>query len=131
MPIKVQLESECEQALVQASRVSSDMKKSFAKIYTIYILSVVIGLFVPTFMLKLAGEKMTKPFTLAFSNTPGVLKKIHYKEATTQGMITAFLCTGRVAISVAILSYAELIQFSVTADTCVKEDPKELRSRIE
>ena len=77
--------------------------------YTIYLLSMFIGLFVPTFILKLAAEKMTKPFTMAFSNTPGILKKIQYKESTTRGMTTAFICAGRVAISVGILSYAEII----------------------
>ena len=83
MPLKVSLESDAEKALQQALRASGDMKKSFAKIYTIYIMSVFVGHFMPTFFLKLAGEKMTKPFTLAFSNTPGILKKIHYKDATT------------------------------------------------
>ena len=95
------------------------MKKSFAKIYTIYVLSIVLGNLVPIFMLKLAGEKMTKPFTMAFSNTPGVLRKINYKDSSTLGMTTAFICAGRVAISVGILSYAEIIQFSITSDTCV------------
>ena len=46
-------------------------------------------------------------------------------------MTTAFICAGRVAISIGILSYAEIIQFSITADTCVQEDPKELRDRLE
>ena len=76
MPIKIPLEQEPEKALKSATRVSRDMKKQFAKVYTIYLVSVFLGLFVPTFMAKLAGEKMTKPFTLAFSNTPGILKRI-------------------------------------------------------
>ena len=46
-------------------------------------------------------------------------------------MTTAFICAGRVAISLGILSYAEIIQFSITVDTCVQEDPKELRNRLE
>ena len=85
------------------------MKKSFAKIYTIYFFSMIVSYFVPTFFLKLMGEKMTKPFTLAFSNTPGVIKQIGTKEGVTLGMISSFICTGRVAISIAILSYCEKI----------------------
>lgn len=130
MPLKIDLETDHKIALTKAKRVSRDMKKSFAKIYTIYFVSLVIGHFVPTFFLKLMGEKMTKPFTLAFSNTPGVLRPINYKEVKTLGMMTSFICAGRVAISIAILSYAENIQFSVTCDTCVKEDPKEIRNRL-
>ena len=76
MPIKIPLEQEPEKALKSATRVSRDMKKQFAKVYTIYLVSVFLGLFIPTFASKLAAEKMTKPFTMAFSNTPGILKRI-------------------------------------------------------
>ena len=76
MPLKIPLESQSDKALASSSRVARDMRKQFAKMYTIYVLSLFIGFFVPTFMLKLASEKMTKPFTMAFSNTPGILKRI-------------------------------------------------------
>ncbi len=109
MPLKIDLEQEPLTALQKAKRVSRDMKKSFAKIYTIYFFSLVAGCFVPTFFLKMMGSKMTKPFTMAFSNTPGVLKPINYKSVKTIGMISSFICAGRLAISVAILSYAENI----------------------
>lgn len=46
-------------------------------------------------------------------------------------MMTSFICAGRCAISIAILSYADKIQFSVLSDTCVKEDPKEIRRRLQ
>jgi len=68
-----------------AKRVSGDMKKSFAKIYAYYVLNIITCTFIPMFMLKLGAEKATKPFTMAFSNTPGVLKKFQYKETTTLG----------------------------------------------
>lgn len=45
-------------------------------------------------------------------------------------MITTFICGGRVAISIAILSYAEKLQFSILSDTCVNEDPNEFRDRL-
>ena len=115
----------------RAKRVSREMKKAFAKIYTIYFFSRVVAHFVPTFFLKLMGEKMTKPFTMAFSNVPGILSKIRYKTNETTGMVSSFICAGRIAIAVAILSYAETVQFSVTIDTSVQQDPKEIRTRIE
>ena len=46
-------------------------------------------------------------------------------------MITTFICAGRVAISIGILSYAEKIQFSILSDTCVDADPKDLRDRFQ
>ncbi len=106
------------------------MKRQFAKVYAVYFLSLLFSYLIPVFFLKLMGEKMTKPFTLAFSNTPGVLKKVHYKEVSTLAMVSSFICAGRIPISIAILSYAEKMQFSITMDTCVGEDPKDLRDRF-
>ena len=83
------------------------MKKSFTKVYALYFLSLFMSYFSPMFMLKLGAEKMSKPFTMAFSNTPGVLRKFNYKEVETLGMITSFVCSGRCAMSIGILSYAE------------------------
>jgi len=50
------------------------MKKSLAKTYAYYFMALVAGYFIPMFILKITGDKITKPFTMAFSNTPGVLK---------------------------------------------------------
>ena len=74
---------------------------------------------------------MTLPFTTAFSNTPGILRPLHYKEVTTLGMIVSILCTGRCAMAITIISYAEKIQFCVITDTCIKEHPKSIREKIE
>ena len=120
-----------QKALQLSSRVSREMKKSFAKVYAIYFLSLITSYFTPMFILKLGAEKMSKPFTMAFSNTPGVLRKFNYKEVETLGMMTSFVCSGRCAMSIGILSYAEQIQFSVTMDSCITESPKEIRRRFE
>ena len=109
MPLKVDLVEDHKEALSRAKRVSRDMKKSFAKVYAVYFLSLVTSYILPLFVLKILGEKITKPFTMAFSNTPGVLRHVKYKEVKTLAMGTAFVCAGRVAISVGMLSYAEHI----------------------
>lgn len=76
LPLKVDLAIEPEEALERAKRVSRKMKRSFAKIYAVYFIGLVTSYFMPTALLKITGEKITKPFTLAFSNTPGVLRPI-------------------------------------------------------
>ena len=131
IPIKVPLETSCADALKNSARVSRDMKKSGAKMYAAYAFTIMMGQMLPTFALKLAAEIVSDPYTMAFSNTPGILKKIHYKDASTEGMTTAFVIANNVAISMGILSYAEIIQFSVVSDTCIKEDPKDMRDRME
>lgn len=131
IPLKIDLFADSKSAIERANLVSSRMKKSLAKTYAYYFMALVAGFFMPIFILKITGDKITKPFTMAFSNTPGILKQIHYKDSTTLGMMTSFICAGRCAISIAILSYAEKIQFSVLSDTCVEEDPKEIRKRLQ
>ena len=131
MPLKVDLDSDPRTALKLSSRVSREMKKSFSKVYALYFLSLIMSYFSPMFILKLGAEKMSKPFTMAFSNTPGVLRRFNYKEVSTLGMVSSFVCSGRCAMAIAILSYAEQIQFSVTMDSCISESPKEIRRRLE
>lgn len=131
MPLQIDIAKEPEQALQRAKRISRDMKNSFGKIYAYYVFSIITGAFVPTFLLKHIAEKVSLPFTLAFSNTPGILRQINYKEVTTLGMMTSIVCSGKVAISVGILSYAEQVQFSVLADTCVGADPKDIRNCLQ
>ena len=109
MPLKIDLESDAHSALERTKRVSRQMKSQFSKVYAVYFLGLVTSYFMPLFLLKLGAEKVTKPFTMAFSNTPGVLRKIHYKEVATLGMISSFVCSGRCAMAIAILSYAEQI----------------------
>ena len=104
--------------------MSKKMKNSFAKIYAIYFLSLLTTNFVPTFMMKIGADKMTKPFTLAFSNTPGILRKIRTTpNCVTEQLISSFICAGRLPISIAIISYAEKLEFSVLMDTCVNVEP--------
>jgi len=74
MPLKIDLASDSKSALERAKRVSREMKKSFSKIYAVYLIGLVTSYFTPLFLLKITGDKITKPFTLAFSNTPGVLR---------------------------------------------------------
>ena len=131
MPLKIDLTDEPKTALKLASRISREMKRNFTKVYALYFLSLVTSYFTPMFMLKIGAEKVSKPFTMAFSNTPGVLRKIHYKDVETLGMTSSFICSGRCAMAIALLSYAEQIQFSVTLDSCINEDPKVIRKRFE
>lgn len=109
MALKIDLEDDAHSALERTKRVSRDMKKSFGKVYATYFLSLCTAYFTPLWLMKLGAESVTKPFTMAFSNTPGVLRKIHYKEVATLGMFSSFVCSGRCAMAIAILSYAEQI----------------------
>ena len=74
IPLKIELFADSKLAIERANLVSSRMKKSLAKTYAYYFMALVACYFIPMFILKITGDKITKPFTMAFSNTPGVLK---------------------------------------------------------
>ena len=131
IPLLIDLEKDPEKALAKVKRVSKEMKDSFGKTYAIYFLSIITSFLLPTFILKLGAENITLPFTTAFSNTPGILRPLHYKEVTTLAMIVSILCTGRLAMAITIISYAEKIQFCIITDTCIKEHPKDIREKLD
>ena len=89
-----------------------------------------MGGIVPAFICRALTEVGSLPTTLAFSNVPGVIKKISYKGCETVGTYTAINCSGKCAIAINMISYCEGVTFSVTADTAVMQDPSELRDLI-
>jgi len=76
------------------------------------------------------GENLTLPFTTTFSNTPGILKPVSYKGVETLGMYTSFINSGVCAMSIAILSYSNNIQFTVNVDECIGTDPHTIQNSM-
>ena len=109
MQLKIDLIKDHKQAIKRVGLVTRAMKKLFTKTYATYALTRLIGYIVPAFLAKISGDNLTKPFTLTFSNVPGILTKIRYKTVETTGMFTTFITAGRCAVSVSILSYCENI----------------------
>lgn len=103
----------------KVKKVTRAMKAAFTKTYATYAITSLIGYFSPAFMAKMTADTLTLPPTMAFSNTPGILKKITYKGVDTLGMYTTFIAAGKCAFSVAMISYCENIQFTVNIDECI------------
>ena len=78
-----------------------------------------LGYFIPAWLAKIVGDQATKPMTLAFSNIPGILKPIRFRDSETRGQAITFICAGRCAISIGILSYCDSVKFSVMMDTSI------------
>lgn len=62
---------------------------------------------------------MSKPFTLAFSNTPGILQEIKIKNTQVEGLASLVVPGGRVGICISIISFVDGIRVSATADTSI------------
>ena len=107
------------------------MKREFTVTYATYVLSMCMGYFMPAWLAKISGDTLTKPMTLAFSNIPGITKRIRFRDVETIGQTTTFICAGRIAISICLMSYCENITYAVNIDSCVEEDPKEIVKRFD
>ena len=53
------------------------MRNSFGDVYATYAATFYIGMFAPYKVMEMFSEYSTRPFTLAFSNLPGLLKPIN------------------------------------------------------
>lgn len=126
MPVKLPLCSDPEESLKKVKPVTSKMRTDFKKTYATYVIAICIGYFMPAWMAKINCDVLTKPVTLAFSNIPGILKRIKYKDIETLGQFTTFICAGRCAISICLMSYCENIRYSVLMDSCVDGEPKDI-----
>jgi len=60
---------------------------------------------------------MSRPFTLAFSNTPGILKQIKIQEAKLIEVTNAVVPGARIGICITCLSYSGAIRITALSDT--------------
>ena len=87
-------------------------------------MSIICGALLPGFVLLKMSQMGTIHTTMAFSNTPGILKPINYRECETLSMANGINCVSKLALTINFISYAGLIRSSICTDTCVMKDPK-------
>ena len=84
MPVKIPLDTDLEQALKKMKPVAGKMRRDFKVTYAAYILASLMGVLIPAWLCKIGGDNLSKPLTLSFSNIPGILKPIRYKDTKTE-----------------------------------------------
>ena len=109
MQIAIPLDTSHEEALKKIKPITGKMRREFTATYATYALALCIGYVMPAWLAKINGDTLTKPMTLAFSNIPGILKRIHFRDTETLGQITTFICAGRCGISICLMSYCDQI----------------------
>jgi len=79
MPITIPLDTDLESALKKMKPVAGRMRKDFKVTYAAYVLAKTMGSLLPAWACKIAGDSLSKPLTLSFSNIPGILKPVKLK----------------------------------------------------
>jgi len=89
-------------------------------------------MFAPYVLQERLMEMQTMPFTMAFSNTPGLLKPLDLGEGRKSHMMQPYIVSaGKCGLSVSILSYVNYLNICVQADEAVMKDPRHLAELIE
>ena len=115
----------------EVSKVTSNLRNSFGQVYATYALTYYSAMFLPYFILNISASYSTKPFTLAFSNTPGLLKPITFegkKSIKTQNYV---IPGGHTGLGVSCISYCDYFKIAIVTDDTIMQDPHILVSMIE
>ena len=113
----IPLVKDAKEAISKVSKITKAMKKTFPQIYFLFIVSKYSSYFLPNFLLNITSENLTKQFTLAFSNTPGMLQPIEVKNTKSTSMATAVIPAGKCGICVSIISFYKDVRVTVLADS--------------
>jgi hypothetical protein len=131
MPIDLPLFEDFEKAVPAIVKITKGMKNQFTEVYATYIITLICGALLPGFLMAKMITLLSLPPTLAFSNTPGILRPIRYRECETVNMVTGINAQGKLALNIAFISYSGWFRSSIAADTGVMEDPAPLLDIME
>lgn len=102
---------------------SLEVLRDFGLIYATWVMVEVINFLTPLFIQQIFFLDYTKKFTLAFSNTPGLIKQLELNGKHTEKNFGYFNASGNIGISLLCLSYVNFFTFTCVADEGVFKDP--------
>ena len=73
----------------------------------------------------------SKPYTMAFSNIPGMLKPITYGGNKSVKMSIYFIPSGHTGMALSCISYVDYFKITLTVDDTIMKDPDVLLNFIE
>jgi hypothetical protein len=117
--------------MIKVAKVTKVLRHQFVDIYATYALSYYFSMFAPYYLLNFFAVKSSLPYTLAFSNTPGLLKHVEFYGKKSQKMQTYILPAGHTGLAFSILSYIDKIKICVTVDEAIMNEPKKLIDLVE
>ena len=100
-------------------------------VYATYISTFVLSMFLPYAVLNWFQSVSTRPFTLAFSNMPGLLRPLQFDGRKSIKMQNYIIPAGLTGIGLSCLSYSEWFKVGCVVDEAVMTDPQTLVDMLE
>ena len=94
-------------------------------------MSYYFAMFAPYWLVNWVLFESTKPYTLAFSNTPGLLKPIVFSGRKSIKMQYYFIPSGNIGIAFSCLSYVDYFKITCIVDDAIMKDPQTLVDLVE
>ncbi len=88
-------------------------------------------MFMPYAVLDWSQSLSTRPYTMAFSNTPGLLRPLEFDGRKSIKMQNYIIPAGLTGIGLSCLSYADYFKIGCVVDDAVMKDPQNLVDLIE
>ena len=99
--------------------------------FATYISTLVLVSIMPYYISNWFLNCSTLPYTLAFSNTPGLNVPISIFGKKYIDMTTYVQSSSHVGLTISCISYVDFIKFTCVSDDTVLKDPRGLISLIE
>jgi hypothetical protein len=126
MPMTIPLVRDLNDSLKETFKVTSKIRNMLGQVYATYAMTFYAGMFLPYFALNWITEYSSKPYTMAFSNTPGLLKPLLFSGRKSLKMFNFVLPTGLTGIGVSAISYVDYFKMGCTADEAIMKDPERI-----
>lgn len=122
--LSLPLVSDVKQAVVVVNKMMSKLKYKFGEIYATYALSYYSCMFTPHFLITKLINVSTKPMTLVFSNTPGLIKPMVFEgQAKTSRQSPYIISPGKCGLSFSCISHGDHLTIQCLTDTAIMSDP--------
>jgi len=131
LPLTIPLDSDIERSLSEVYKVTSKLRSSFGDVYATYAATFYIGMFAPYKVMEKFSEYSTRPFTLAFSNLPGLIKPIYLDGRKSLKMQHYLIPGGVTGMALSLLSYVDFFKIGLVVDDTIMTDPQTLVDLIE
>lgn len=129
--VVIPLKADLKESLSEVPKETSQIKKKFSQVYAMYSLSYFSAMFCPAFLNSIILDSGSLPYTLAFSNVPGLLKPVPFNGSKSKKDFGYFIPGGKAGIGICAVSYCEHFKITCLLDTSLKADPKEIIELIE
>lgn len=130
-PLTIPLNTDLQTSLEQVKRVTSQLRNSLGDVYATYAATYYLTMFMPYALMNWFQDLSTLPYTLAFSNTPGLLRPLEFDGRKSIKMQNYIIPGGATGIGLSCLSYADYFKIGLVVDEAIMKEPHEIVKRIE